>query len=145
MGQILVMDSKIDRESYTRWQAVEAVMTPIDKVSEHAKYVIRSYLYTRSRLMVPGRCYEDNDHGPLSAGGNAHIDIIDFDNWLEKQDGEEGATLRKETLDWMRDSSLELVAYWRGLRHRSTIKRRRDKILAKTSTQQNKQPEHREE
>jgi hypothetical protein len=82
--------------------------------------------------MVPGRNYEDNDHGPLSAGGNAHIDLIDFDMWLENEADDQ---LRQETLDWMRDSSLELVAYWRGLRHRSTIKRRRDKIVAK-STQQ---------
>lgn len=122
-------NDQIDRESYSRWLAVESVMTPIDKVTEYKKYIIRSYLYTRSRLMVPGRTYEDNDHGPLSAGGNAHVDIIDFDNWMEKQTGEDSAQLRREALDWMRDSSLEQVAYWRGLRHRSTIKRRRDKIV----------------
>lgn len=122
-------NEQIDRESYSRWLAVESVMTPVDRISEYKKYIIRSYLYVRSRLMVPGRTYEDNDHGPLSAGGNAHVDIIDFDNWLEKQTGEDSAQLRRETLDWMRDSSLEQVAYWRGLRHRSTIKRRRDKIV----------------
>lgn len=122
-------NDQIDRDSYSRWLAVESVMTPIDKVTEYKKYIIRSYLYTRSRLMVPGRTYEDNDHGPLSAGGNAHVDIIDFDNWMEKQTGEDSAQLRREALDWMRDSSLEQVAYWRGLRHRSTIKRRRDKIV----------------
>lgn len=128
-----MMEDKIDQESYSRWQAVESVMTPVDKASDHAKFVIRSYLYTRSRLNVPGRCYEDNDHGPISAGGNAHIDLIDFDNWLEAQHNDE---LLRETLDWMRDSSLELVAYWRGLRHRSSIKRRRDKILKKATTAQ---------
>ena len=127
-------DEQLDKESYARWLAVESVMQPIDRVSEHGKYVIRSYLYARSRLMVPGRNYEDNDHGPLSAGGNAHVDIIDFDNWLEKQSN---PTLRQEAIDWMRDSSLELVAYWRGLRHRSTIKRRRDKVLAKFTQQTN--------
>lgn len=140
-----MMDSKIDREAYTRWQAVEAVMTPVDKVSENKKFLIRSYLYTRSRLGVPGRCYEDNDHGPIAAGGNAHVDIIDFDNWLQEQHGEEGEQLRQETLDWMRDSSLELVAYWRGLRHRSTVKRRRDKILKKATAQQTSATAHREE
>lgn len=119
-------------------------MTPIDKVSEYKKYLIRSYLYTRSRLMVPGRNYEDNDHGPLSAGGNAHVDIIDFDNWMEKQNGEDSVQMRREALDWMRDSSLEQVAYWRGLRHRSTIKRRRDKIVKNATADATKsQAEHR--
>lgn len=131
---------QLDKESYSRWLAVESVMQPIDRVSEHRKYVISSYLYARSRLLVPGRNYEDNDHGPLSAGGNAHVDIIDFDMWLENQSNDE---LRQDTLDWMRDSSLEKAAYWRGLRHRSTIKRRRDKIVAK-STQQTAASEPRE-
>lgn len=137
-----MMTEQLDKETYTRWQAVEAaVMTPIDKVSEHRKYVIRSYLYTRSRLLVPGRNYEDNDHGPLSAGGGAHLDIIDFDVWLEKQDN---AQLRQETIDWMNDSSLELVAYWRGLRSRSTIKRRRDKIVKNSISAQQTDVPHTE-
>lgn len=134
-------DEQLDKESYARWQAVESVMSPIDRVSEYRKYVIRSYLYVRSRLMVPGRCYEGNDHGPLSAGGNAHVDVIDFDNWLQNKSD---AQLRQETLDWMRDSSLELVAYWRGLRHRSSVKRRRDKVVKKSlMTQQTPSPTHR--
>lgn len=133
---------QLDRETYRRWQAAEAaVMTPIDKVSDHKKYVIRSYLYTRSRLMVPGRNYDDNDHGPLSAGGGAHLDVIDFDMWLQEQDDD---ALIRETIDWMNDSSLELVAYWRGLRSRSTIKRRRDRIIKKSvEAQQNSDSEHR--
>lgn len=91
--------------------------------------------------MVPGRCYEGNDHGPLSAGGNAHVDVIDFDNWLQ---GKSDAQLRQETLDWMRDSSLELVAHWRGLRHRSSVKRRRDKVVKKSlMTQQTQAPSDR--
>jgi hypothetical protein len=128
---------ELDRESYSRWQAIEAVMTPMDRVSDYSKYVIQSYLYTRSRLFVPGRNYEDNDHGPLAAGGNAHADIMDLDRWLEKQNGEDRQTI----LDWMRDASLDSVAYWRGLRHRSSIKRRRDKIAENhASTQQTTPP-----
>lgn len=137
-----MVKEQLDKETYSRWQAVEAaVITPIDKLNEHQKYVIRSYLYTRSRLLVPGRNYEDNDHGPLSAGGNSHLDILDFDMWLQQQSDPE---LLRETIDWMNDSSLELVAYWRGLRSRSTIKRRRDKIARKSAeAQQNSDPEHR--
>ena len=134
----------LDKETYSHWQAVEAVMTPVDMVSDHKKYVIRAYLYIRSRLLVPGRNYEDEDHGPLAAGGNAHADLIDFDIWLQSQADPDGQ-LRQETLDWMRDASLEDVAYWRGLRHRSSVKHRRDKIVEnKPSMQQTTPFGHRE-
>ena len=134
-------NESLDKEAYSRWQAVEAVLTPMDHVSDYRKYVIRSYLYIRSRLFVPGRCYEDNDHGPLAAGGNAHADIIDLDAWLQRQSGEDNL----EIIDWMRDASLESVAYWRGLGHRSSVKRRRDRIVQKTpKTQQTTAPTHRD-
>ena len=118
---------ELDRQAYSRWQAIEAVMTPMDRVSDWVKYVIASYLYTRSRLFVPGRHYEDSDHGPLSAGGNAHADIMDLDVWLQQQSPEDKQTI----LDWMRDSSLEETAYWRGLRHRNQVKRKRDRVVEK--------------
>lgn len=136
---------KLDRETFAHWQrdaAVQSIMEFPDKVSEHKKYVIRSYLYTRSRLLVPGRNYEENnDHGPLSAGSNAHIDVIDFDVWLQEHASPQDI---QEAIDWMNDSSLDVVAYWRGLRSRSTIKRRRDKIVKNSNnTQQNNLPAHR--
>ncbi len=134
-----MMTEKMDRETYAQWQrdaAVDSVMTFPDKASEHKKYVIRSYLYTRSRLLVPGRNYEENnDHGPLSAGGNSHLDVIDFDIWLQNHATDQDI---REAIDWMNDSSLEVVAYWRGLRSRSTIKRRRDKLVK--NAQQNSPP-----
>jgi hypothetical protein len=138
-----MMSEKLDQQTYASWQrdsAVDSLMTFPDKSSEHKKYVIRSYLYTRSRLLVPGRNYEENnDHGPLSAGGNAHLDVIDFDIWLEKHANDKDV---RETIDWMNDSSLEMVAYWRGLRSRSTIKRRRDKLVK--NAQQNSAPARRD-
>jgi hypothetical protein len=125
-----MVEDKLNRETYAQWQrdsAVDSIMTFPDRSSEHKKYVIRSYLYTRSRLLVPGRNYEENnDHGPLSAGGNSHLDVIDFDIWLQENASDQDV---KEAIDWMKDSSLEMVAYWRGLRSRSTIKRRRDKLV----------------
>jgi hypothetical protein len=94
-------------------------------VADYTRFVISAYVYFRSRLLVPGRCYEDTHHGPLAIGGAAHADVMDLDRWLDKQNGD---TLR-EALDWMRGSSLADVAYWRGLGHASSVKRRRDKIV----------------
>ena len=133
---------KLDRDTFAQWQrdaAVDSIMTFPDKVTEHKKFVIRSYLYTRSRLLVPGRNYEENnDSGPLSAGGNAHVDVIDFDMWLQRHATDDDV---REAIDWMNDSSLDLVAYWRGLRSRSTIKRRRDKLVKNSvAAQQNPAP-----
>lgn len=99
-------------------------MTPMDRVEDYTKYIMRAYLYIRSRLLVPGRNYEFNAPGPLAAGGNAHIDVMDLDNWLMRQPAED----IREILDWMNDSSLESVAYWRGLRHPKSIQRKRQKI-----------------
>jgi len=92
----------------------------------YARYLISAYGYYRSRLLVPGRCYEDDNHGMLAVGGSAHLDIIDLDIYMSRQ----GDADKKEVMDWARGSSLEQVAYWRGLgkNSASTIKRRRDKI-----------------
>lgn len=94
--------------------------------SNYARYLISAYPYYRSRLLVPGRCYEDDNHGMLAVGGSAHLDIIDLDMYLSQKD----ESSQKEALDWICGSSLEMVAYWRGLgkSSASTIKRRRDKI-----------------
>jgi len=120
----------LDQQAYSRWQAMEAVMTPMDKVQDYMKYVIRSYLYTRSRLFVPGRCYEFNSPGPIAAGGNAHVELIDLDAWLEKQSKEDQDTI----VDWMNDASQESVAYWRGLRGHSGIQRRRKKVIENSAS-----------
>lgn len=92
----------------------------------YARYLISAYPYYRSRLLVPGRCYEDDNHGMLAVGGSAHLDIIDLDIYLSQSDSKS----QQEALDWISGSSLELVAYWRGLgkASASTVKRRRDKI-----------------
>lgn len=125
----------VNRASYDQWSRIEAeILTPIDKVSDFKKYVIKSYLYTRSRLCVPGRCHEDNDHGMLSVGSSAHLEVIDLDVWLEHQDGE----VRQEVLDWINDSGLEQVAAARGERHASTHHRRRNKALNKLSEHERK-------
>lgn len=133
-------NEELDKQAYARWQAIEAVMTPMDEVSDYSKYLMQSYLYVRSRLFVPGRCYEEGEPGPLAAGGNAHADIMDLDNWLKDQSKEDIDTI----LDWMRDATLDEAAYWRGLRNRSSIKRRRDKIVENhASTQQTTVSTHR--
>lgn len=138
-------DQSLDKQAYQQWQidqAVEVVMTPMDKISDYAKYVLKSYLYARSRLFVPGRCYEPLVPGPLAAGSNAHADIMDLDTWLAQQPEEDHRTV----MDFMNDTSLDDAAYWRGLRHRSTIKRRRDQVIKNfaASTQQTMGSGHRE-
>lgn len=93
----------------------------------YARYLISAYPYYRARLLVPGRCYEDDNHGTLAVGGSAHLDIIDLDVFMAKSD----VSTQEETIDWACGSSLDQVAYWRGLgkSSASTIKRRRDKIV----------------
>lgn len=120
---------EVDGISYSQWRKIESeVITPLDRVSEYKKYLIRSYLYSRSRLVIPGRCHEDNDHGPLSIGGNAHLDVIDLDIWLKEESTKQD---RDEILHWMNDSSQEQVSYLRGSRHASKTHRRRNRIVDK--------------
>ena len=115
------IDDRREYRAYVQQLTGEIDLSP----SDYMRYVISAYAYFRSRLLVPGRCYEDNNHGTLAIGGSAHADIIDLDQWLSRQ----SPTTSIEALDWVRGSSLEQVAYWRGLGHGSTIKRRRDKII----------------
>lgn len=114
---------KVIYEEYVR----ETNLSDFYGGSNYARYLISAYPYYRARLLVPGRCYEDDNHGMLAVGGSAHLDIIDLDVYLSQKD----KPAQREALDWMCGSSLELVAYWRGLgkSSASTIKRRRDKIV----------------
>jgi hypothetical protein len=113
-----------DKREYDQYVTQMSGVVEAD-VADYTRFVISAYAYFRSRLLVPGRCYEDSNHGPLAIGGAAHADVMDLDRWLHKQ----GSGTVTEALDWMRGSSLADVAYWRGLGHASTIKRRRDKIV----------------
>lgn len=116
---------QLDKAAYRSY--VQNVDREIDdRSSNKQKYVLSAYNYYRSRLLVPGRNYADEDHGPLAIGGSAHVDLIDLDIWLSKQN----VRVKREARDWTLDASLEQTAYWRGLgpNSRSTIKRRRDKI-----------------
>lgn len=98
-----------------------------EESNEYQRYILSAYPYFRARLLVPGRNHADEDSGMLAIGGSAHVDVIDLDIWLSKQ----SADVREEALHWIRGSSLEKTAYHRGLgkASRSTIKRRRDKIV----------------
>jgi hypothetical protein len=98
-----------------------------EQSNEYQRYVLSAYPYFRARLLVPGRNHADEDSGSLAIGGSAPVDVIDLDIWLSKQP----AHIQEEALQWIRGSSLEQTAYWRGLgkASRSTIKRRRDKIV----------------
>lgn len=124
------MQYNTDKGQYQNY--LKDTTTDFDERSDdYQKYVISAYPYFRSRLLVPGRCHEDDDHGSLAIGGSAHVDLIDLDIWLSKQND----LTRLEALDWINGSSLEQTAYYRGLgkSSKSTIKRRRDKIAAKRS------------
>ncbi len=119
-------ESHLDKRAYMEYLAQNRQV--VEETSDnYQKYVISAYNYFRSRLLVPGRCYEDESRGMLAVGGSAHLDIIDLDIWLKKQQPE----TEMEFLDWSGGSSLEQTAYWRGLGKysASTIKRRRDKLL----------------
>ena len=120
--------NRIDQKIYEEYLA-EVDYSSFSGGSDYARYIISAYAYYRSRLLVPGRCYEDDNHGMLAVGGSAHLDIIDLDIWLSKQNDQS----IREAIDWARGSSLGEVSYWRGLGRSSasTIKRRRDKIASK--------------
>lgn len=120
------MSSRLDRESYEIY--LRTVNHSVqEQSSEYQRYVLSAYPYFRSRLFVPGRNHADEDSGSLAIGGSAHVDVIDLDIWLSKQPKH----IVDEALVWMRGSSLEQAAYWRGLGKSSVnrIKRDRDKIV----------------
>lgn len=119
------MSRQLDRESYRIYQqSAQAELN--DQSTDYQRYILSAYPYFRSRLLVPGRNHAEDAYGSIAIGGSAHVDLIDLDIWLSKQND----TVRTEALYWIRGSSLEQTAYWRGMgkSSRSTIKRRRDKI-----------------
>lgn len=128
----------MDKEVYLDYlaQIKDSYIEP-EHVGDYFKYVISAYPYFKSRLLIPGRCYEDDNHGSMAIGGSAHADLMDLEQWLKGKDG----NMREEILDWMRGSSLEQVAYWRGLgkNNKGTISRRRSKIAQKATKDINKQ------
>jgi len=124
------MVTTTDRQAYRAFQAQEALLSSsIDYQSDYRKYVVRAYHYIRARLLVPGRCYESEDFGPMALGSPAHCDVIDLDVWLTKQDN---SRLSEDALDWMCDSSPEEVAHMRSLVRiplKDTIKKKRQRII----------------
>lgn len=123
--------SEMDKRVYLDYLAELQQSTIEPSTSDYVKYVISAYAYFRSRLLIPGRCYEDDNHGAMAIGGSAHADVIDLDIWLSQQ----GKETIDEAVDWIKGSSLEQVAYWRGLgrKNRGTISRRRKKIAISAS------------
>lgn len=119
------MDKKVYEEYLTELSASQIE----EGTSDYVRYVISAYPYFRSRLLVPGRCYEDDTHGMMAIGGSAHMDIIDLDIWLSSQ----SKSTMDEAVDWILGSSLEQIAYWRGFgkTHKGTISRRRDRLADK--------------
>jgi len=122
-----------DRISYQTWQTVQAtVETSLDRTPSFWKYVMSAYPYFKSRLFVPGRAYDSDEHGMLAIGGSAHADCMDLDVYL--------ATQSKETQDaaieWMGDASQEKVAYWRGFgrgNSQPSVSRQRSRIAEKVA------------
>lgn len=127
-------DNYMDRKAYEDYLSQQKRIVE-EHSSNYQKYVISAYAYFRSRLLVPGRCYEDESRGMLAVGGSAHLDIIDLDIWMKSQPSE----AEEEFIDWASGSSLEQTAYWRGLGKysASTIKRRRDKLLKQKMEDEN--------
>lgn len=119
----------MERSSYQAWQAVEAVVgSPIDRTGPYWRYVISAYPYFRSRLCVPGRAYDSEEHGMLAIGGSAHCDVMSLDVYLASQSKE----LQDAAIEWMGDASQEKVAYWRGMgrgNSQQTISRQRNRLV----------------
>jgi hypothetical protein len=120
------MHTKLDQQAYQHYQR-SAQVENNEESTDYQRYILSAYPYFRARLLVPGRNHSDDASGSIAIGGSAHIDLIDLDIWLSKQ----SAKVRLEALYWIRGTSLEQTAYWRGMgkSSRSTIKRRRDKIV----------------
>lgn len=124
------MSKRLDKEAYQVYLRT-ANQGLQEQSQDYQRYVLSAYPYFRARLLVPGRNHADEDSGMLAIGGSAHVDLIDLDIWLAQQP----ADIREEALYWIRGSSLEQTAFWRGLgkSSRSTIKRRRDRIAEKSA------------
>jgi hypothetical protein len=135
----MTANAQADRISYQSWQAIQAAIdTPIDRTPPYWKYVMSAYLYFRSRLAVPGRAYDSEEHGMLAIGGSAHADIMDLEAFLAAEDDE----TRREAYDWTLDSSQERVSYWRGMgrgNSRQAISRRRNDLANEMGSQLNGQ------
>jgi len=115
------MPSIEDKISYRNWQAIEAaVVSPLDRTPAYWKYVISSYLYVRSRLEVPGRAYDSEEHGAFAIGGAAHCDVVDLDQYIEATFDDKG---KREVAAWMLDASQEKAAYWHSVARGSRVSR----------------------
>lgn len=121
-----MQNNPMDKRVYEEYLADESKSDIESGTSDYVRYVISAYPYFRSRLLVPGRCYEDDLHGTMAIGGSAHMDLIDLDMWLCTQSRE----TVDEAVDWILGSSLEQISYWRGFgkTHKGTLSRRRDKL-----------------
>lgn len=118
------------KTAYHRYVDIEAFTTsPIERTAPYIKYLINAWPYYRSRLLAPGRAYDSDDVGMLAIGGSAHCDILDLEDYVDRQGGEAYA----EFVNWTLDSSPEDVAYWRGFgRGHSprSVRRNRDQLAA---------------
>lgn len=133
MGGCLVsVEQQDDKRVYADYLIQQGEVADM-KTPDHTRYVISAYMYFRSRLLTPGRCYEDDNHGNLAIGGSAHADVIDLDMWLAEQSED----TQREALDWALGSSLEQIAYWRGLRGDSGVRKRRKKLIDKRAKSAN--------
>lgn len=122
-----------DRASYQTWQAVEAaVVSPLDRTAAFWKYVLSAYHYFRSRLAVPGRAYDSDEHGMLAIGGSAHVDVMDLEVKLQGMSDD----ARGLAYEWTLDSSQEKVAEWRRMGRgysQPTVSRRRKGLIENLS------------
>lgn len=115
-----------DRVSYQAWQAVEAVVSsPLDRTGPYWRYVISAYPYFRSRLYVPGRAYDSDEHGMLAIGGSAHCDVMSLDVYLVGQSKE----VQDDAIKMMDESSAEQTSYWRGMGRGNAASRRQKQVV----------------
>ena len=118
-----------DRVSYQTWVKVQqAVESPLDRVGSFWKYVLSAYMYYRSRLAVPGRAYDSDEHGMLALGGSAHTDVLDLEVHLGRMSEE----ARAMAYDWTLGSSQEKVVEWRKMGRggsRQTLSRKRNELV----------------
>lgn len=122
-------NEETDRVSYQTWQKVQqTVESSMDRTPSFWKYVLSAYLFYKSRLAVPGRAYDSDEHGMLAIGGSAHADVMDLELYI----GRQSAETRTEAYDWTLDSSQEKVSEWRKMGHgisQQTVSRRRNRIV----------------
>lgn len=115
--------------SYQTWVKVQqTIESPLDRIGPHWKYVLSAYLYFRSRLFVPGRAYDSEEHGMLSIGGTAHCEVMDLDVKLSRMSKQ----AQRDACDWMLGTSQERIAEWRKMgrgESQSSISRRRSRLI----------------